>query len=271
VSARLRLIAIVALFVIVVVALSVGSGNRRDMSVPEKVLVEVLATFQEGLMGSARSVEDLWRGYFFLIGLREENEALKKAQARLRGQVDQLREAGQANERLRKLLNFKSENDYTVLGARVISWDPSAWFKSVIINRGSEDGLRPGLPVVTDEGVIGRVVGVSPRFAKVLLMIDYNSSIDAIVRRTRVRGILAGRSEKTCLLKYVLKNDEVSKDDVLVTSGLDGIFPGGLTLGTVSRVKAMGPAIFLEVDVTPAVDFKRIEEVLVLIREEPLF
>jgi rod shape-determining protein MreC len=105
----------------------------------------------------------------------------------------------------------------------------------------------------------------------VLLIIDYNSSVDAVVQRNRVRGILAGRSEKSCRLRYVLKNDDVVRGDVVVTSGRGGIFPAGLMLGRVTGVKKTGHEIFMDVDVAPAVDFDALEEVLVVLTEPQPF
>ena len=234
-------------------------------------MMEGIGTIQEGLIDSARAVEEFWKGYFYLVGLRQENKELRAALDRLRGRVNSMREADLASRRLRRLLNFSADRNLPLLGAEVVSWDPEAWFKTIIIDRGSSDGVRTGMPVASDSGVVGRVVGVSPAYAKVLLMIDYNSSIDAFVQRSRVRGILAGRSEKKCVLKYVLKNDDLIRGDVMVTSGLGGVFPKGLPLGTVSRVRTTGHDVFLEVEVTPAVDFNRLEEVLVILTQPTPF
>ena len=104
-----------------------------------------------------------------------------------------------------------------------------------------------------------------------LLVIDYHSTVDAMVRRSRVRGTVAGRSEEKCDLKYVLKNDDLKEGDILVTSGLAGAFPRGLPLGTVTRVNKTKKGIFLEVEVLPTVDFNKLEEVLVVLTEQPPF
>ena len=128
-----------------------------------------------------------------------------------------------------------------------------------------------GMPAVTAEGVVGRVVETSPRFAQILLAIDYNSAIDVFVQRSRVRGILAGRSERNCSLKYVLKNDDVVKGDVIVTSGMGGMFPRGLRLGAVTQVNSMSQDIFLEIEVAPQVNFHQLEEVLIILTEHAPF
>jgi rod shape-determining protein MreC len=127
------------------------------------------------------------------------------------------------------------------------------------------------MPVVSDLGVVGRVVDLSPHFSRVLLVIDYHSAVDAMVRRSRVRGTVAGRSEEKCELKYVLKNDDLKEGDVLITSGLAGAFPRGLPLGTVTRVNKTKKGIFMDVEVLPSIDFNQLEEILVLLTEQPPF
>ncbi|MFH1091153.1 MAG: rod shape-determining protein MreC [Pseudomonadota bacterium] len=260
---------LVSLVILVLVTVSFNSDPRRRLSLPGKLILEAVAAGQKGVFVASRALEDFWRNYFVLVGLRQENEELKQLLARTKARVNDLREEGQTNRRLSKLLNFTQDYPGTYLGARVVGWDPGPWFKTMTIDRGSQDGVRAGMPVVSFEGVVGRVVEVSANYAKVLLVIDYNSSVDALIQRTRVRGIVAGRSEKTCSLKYIRRNEDVVRGDSIVTSGRAGIFPRGYLLGTVGRIKRSGHDIFLEIEVLPAVDFDRLEEVLVLLTEPP--
>ena len=270
-SWRLRFITLTILIVFVLLTVSYHTGRQGEPSFSDKALLELVASLQNGVVLSARAVEDFWQGYFYLVNLRDENESLYRALNRLRSQVNRLREADQANGRLKELLNFKSQYNREMLGADVVAWDPNAWFKTIVINRGSSDGVRMGLPVVSDLGVVGRVVTASTDFAKVLLLIDYNSSIDAMIQRNRTRGILAGRSERTCRLKYVLKSDDIEVGDMVITSGMGGVFPKGIPLGRVTRVRMIGHDIFQEVEVTPTVNFTRLEEVMVVLMPEQPF
>ena len=270
-SWHLRLITLFILVILVLATISVSSDPRRHPSFFEKFLLEVTGPLQTAMISSAQAVENVWLDYFALVNLREENEQLRKSLARAGARINRQREAEVANIRLRLLLNFTSNYGYEYLGAKVVAWDPGPWFKTITIDRGEADGIKTGQPVVSDQGVVGRTAEVSAHFAKVLLMVDYNSSIDAYVQRTRVRGILSGKSEKYCALKYILKNEELLKGDVIITSGLDGIFPRGLPLGYITRVNKTGQDIFQEVDVVPAVDFDRVEEVLVVTSEQPQF
>lgn len=223
------------------------------------------------MISSARGIENLWRSYFYFAGLEEENKRLEETANRLRGRIVKLREAHLENDRLKTLLKFRTHDDLDFTGAKIVAWGRGPWFKSITIDRGSIDGVRTGMPVISANGVVGRTIEVSPRFSKVLLVTDYNSSIDAVIQRTRVRGVFTGRSENYCDLKYVRNTDDIRVGDEVVTSGAEGMFPRGMALGTISKVKKVGHAIFMEIDVAPAIDFDYLEEVLVVITEKPPF
>ena len=270
-SWRLRLAALAVVVVMVLVIVSFNSGPNDEASFAESGLLQVVGTVQSIFTSSARGIENLWREYLYLVGLREENRELQQAVDAMHGQVNELREDGLAARRLRQLLDFDVAHGLPTLGARVAAWDPEPWFKTMTIDVGRQQGVLPGMPVVSARGVVGRVVEASQGFSRVLLIIDYNSSVDAVVQRNRVRGILAGRSEKACRLRYVLKNDDVARGDVIVTSGRGGLFPPGLLLGTVTGVKKTGHDIFMDVDVSPAVNFDLLEEVLVVLSEPQPF
>ena len=169
-----------------------------------------------------------------------------------------------ADERLEKLQSWQSEHPYSSQLAQVYARGPSSWFKTVLINKGEDDGVTKDMAVVTSEGVVGRVIEVSADTAKVLLIIDTNSAVDVILQRTRAQGILEGKIEDACILKYVQKNEEVQAGDKVITSGLGGIFPKGLVVGTVTNVDRRRPGIFQYIEVAPAVDLSRLEEVLIL-------
>jgi len=154
--------------------------------------------------------------------------------------------------------------DERVLAAVVISKDPFLWFKSVIIDKGKADGIERGVPVVVPEGIAGLVTDVSYLYSKVLLIIDQNCAVDSLIQRTRVRGIIKGKSDR-CLFEYVLRKHGIIEGDTVISSGLDGIFPKGLRVGIVSEVTHMSPGIFQQITVTPYVDFQKLEEVLVIL------
>jgi rod shape-determining protein MreC len=126
------------------------------------------------------------------------------------------------------------------------------------------------MAVISTEGVVGQILKVSPHYATVLLITDYNSAIDSIVQKTRARAIVEGKGENRCQLKYLLRTDEVNVGDVIVTSGLGGNFPKGLLIGEIRQVEKRGRSIFQDAELAPAVDLTKLEEVLV-ITQSPVF
>jgi rod shape-determining protein MreC len=216
-------------------------------------------------------VEGTWRKYFALINVREENEALKRENDLLRMEAARYREAAAASRRIQDLFHFKERIPWPVTEAQVIGRDPSGWFESVIINKGKGAGLTMNMPVVDANGVVGRLVSVSPNYSKVLLIIDQNSAVDSLVQRSREKGIVKGLTSSLCKLDYVVKAGDVAVGDRVVTSGMDRVFPKGLPVGEVVDVEDTAWEFFRSVKVKPMVDFSKLEDVLVIMREDPLF
>jgi rod shape-determining protein MreC len=179
-----------------------------------------------------------------------------------------MKEMHLANERLRELLQFREKNSPSMIGAEVIGRDPSSWFKSVTIDKGERDGLKKGMAVISPAGAIGQVLKISPHYATVLLITDYNSAIDCVVQRTRAKAIVEGKGENRCQLKYLLRAEEVAVGDVVVTSGLGGNFPKGLMVGEIKKVDKKGHGVFQYAELVPSADMTQLEEVFVIM--EPL-
>ena len=234
-------------------------------------MVEVTAPLQNFVSKTINAVEDVWIRYFALIKVRQENERLKKELDLLRMENARYREIAAASKRLQELLRFKNTIPWPVTEAQVIGRDPSGWFESVIIDKGRGSGLRMNMPVVDARGVIGRLVSVSSNYSKVLLLIDQNSAVDCLVQRSREKGIVKGLSAGLCKLDYVVKAGDVVVGDVVVTSGMDRVFPKGLPVGEVVEVQDTPWEFFRDVKVRPMVDFSKLEDVLVIMKEDPLF
>jgi len=154
--------------------------------------------------------------------------------------------------------------------AEVIGQDPTSWFKSMTINKGERDGVRKGMAVISPDGVVGQILKTSPNHATVLLITDYNSAVDTIVERTRAKAIVEGKGENRCQLKYLLRAEEVIVGDVVITSGLGGIFPKGLKVGEITNVDKEGHGIFQYAELVPGVDLTKLEEVAVIGDTSPL-
>jgi len=179
-----------------------------------------------------------------------------------------LREESVENKRLRELLSFRDKFSYDILPAEIVGRDPSSWFKTILINRGKSDGVVRGAGVITPQGVVGRVIDITTKTSKVLLITDINSSIDAVIKRSRERGIVEGYTQNNCKLSYVLKTEDVRQDDIIVTSGLHDIFPKGVLIGNVIRFSKNRSGFFQFIDIKPSVDFTKLNEVLIVLNDQ---
>jgi rod shape-determining protein MreC len=245
-----------------IVAPSAKGQHRADPIGP--LLIAVMRPLQAGLQASVLSVRDFFTGYVALRGLAAENDRLKARIRQLEGEKSRLLEEESTNKRLRELMEFRSEWAPKSLTATVIANSASAYFQTLIIDKGKKDGVDKGMAVISALGVIGQVVGVTSRTAKVLLVTDTHSGVDAMDQRSRGRGIVSGSLESGTVMKYVKRSEDLKEGDRLVTSGLDGVFPKGLMIGTISKVNKKSVGLFQYVEVSLAVDPERVEEVLVV-------
>jgi rod shape-determining protein MreC len=267
----LRDIAVVLLLIGGGLLLIFSSEQDRRTGPAGSIVYTVLRPFQQAGAAVHHRLAGLWNGYFALVRVKEENKALKSEIAALRQERALLLNHERENRRLKKFLNLKSEYEFPSLVAQVIGEDASGWYRSYFINRGSDDGVKPGMAAVVGGGVVGRVVGTSASVSKVLLITDPGLSIDCRVARTRDRGVLTGYLDRECLLRYIDLKSEIGVGDEIATSGLDGFFPRGLSIGTVRQVRKDVQGLFLEAMVKPAVNFQDVEEVLVILGRQSGF
>lgn len=211
----------------------------------------------------------VWDRYFYLVNLKETNVLLNARADRLKIENQLLREQVSENQRLRRLLSFKQRQPCRIVPAEIIGRDPSSWFKTILIDKGSRHGVFSGAGVITPRGIVGTVIEVSPAVAKILLITDPNSAVDVQVKRTRTSGILEGCGENRCSLSYVIKTEDLHPGDPIVASGLNGIYPKGLPAGAITSFSHEPAGFFQYVAVQPAVDFSKLNEVLIVLKEEP--
>ncbi|MDD5168177.1 MAG: rod shape-determining protein MreC [Syntrophales bacterium] len=261
-----RPVIIISLVAVLTVVLLVYSARHPyESGFFRKLVLEMSAPLDYVFRTPSNAVSRVWQRYIFLVDLESENRRLKKENDQLTSQVVQYREAYQESLRLQKFLGLVDHAGYTTVPARVIGRDQKSVLKTVLINRGTSHGLNKDSPVITDRGVVGRVIETSWHVSRVLLLTDANSNIDAFIQSNRVQGILQGAGTTGCNLKYVAKTEDIKADDAVLTSGLDIIFPKGLLLGVVIRADKTDSGLFQRIEVVPAVDFSRLEEVLVLV------
>jgi len=238
----------------------------------EQVVVEITAPFQKVISNTIDATGNIWSKYFHLINTRKENIRLKEEILFLKVENFRHQELIAAYQRLQKVLQSTGKIDQKLVAARVIGKDPSGLFKSIIINKGKSSGLSVNMAVVNEGGVVGKIVSVSKNYSKVLLLIYQNSAVDCLIERSRDFGIVKGlsRDEAVMIMDYVLKSTDIIVGDTLVTSGIGGVFPKGIPVGTITEIKDPTEELFMEVKVAPSVDFSKLEEVLVILMEDPL-
>jgi rod shape-determining protein MreC len=228
------------------------------------VLMWVLRPLQMAAQGSANWVVGIQENYLTMSGFKAENERLRRRIQELEVERHRLLEADAVNRKLQQLLEFRSQLPSKAVTASIIANSASSWFQGCILDKGSADGVQKNMAVVTPLGVVGKVVSVTKRSAKVILLTDANSGIDVLVQRTRSRGIVSGSLDNGTVLKYMKRSEDVQVGDRLITSGVDGVFPKGLLVGTVIKVNKQHLGLFQSVEVLPAVQSSRVEEVLVV-------
>ena len=257
---RLRvplLLVVLATLSLVVVASdrrAMTSGAHQHGFLPG-VLIEIAAPVEKLLSLPAELTRSGWGRYVALQGVRDENERLAARVAALEEENLQFREALVESGRLQRIAEMRTDFEAPMRPAQVVGQDVSPWFRSVLVDRGGSDGVRSGMPVVTETGVVGLVTASSPHAGRTMLLLDGQSAVDALVQRSRARGIVRG--------------DDVQVGDVVITSGFGGVYPKGLRIGEVIDVQADGERLLQRALLRPAVDFGRLEQVFVMLWRGP--
>ena len=264
-----RLVLLSGILLTLALIFLVSTLGSQKFSALHKLTLEVTGPVQKVAARATDYLAVFKDKYSDLVNVREENKRLWDELLECRAATYRSREALATNTSLQKLLNFRENYDQPMLATKIVGKDPSLWFRTVIVDRGSNDGLSKGMPVVNGEGIVGQVFAVSPNYSKVLLAIAPSSAIDVLLQKTRVRGILKGTGSLVYKLDYVLKKVDVQEGDHIVTAGYGGLFPTGMPVGVVSKVVRKRRGMFLDIEVTPTVDFLTIEDLLIIEQEKP--
>jgi len=229
--------------------------------------VDTVTPFEKVIVWSQHGIGSLWRNYFFLRGVRQENRELKQEIERLRIEQVRLNQDAEQARRLQALLGFKEQFISKTVPAQVIGSSGSEQSRSIYIDKGSRDGIRPDMAVITAQGVVGKVLRTFRTTSQVLLVNDQTSGVGAILEKSRLQGVLRGTPLGEVVLEKVMSDETVQPGEKVVTSGGDQIFPKGLAVGTVTKVSP-GAELFLNIRVKLAADLSRLEEVLVITQQE---
>ncbi len=243
-----------------------GSSRRvRDPNVIDRLALAMTAPVQRAAVASIDGVVNSWQQYVSLRSVRREVGQLQAENAQLRGEVVGLAEARAENERLRRLIHFEEGNPGPKVVARVLGINPDPNRLTLRIDRGEGDGVRRGQAVVTADGVVGQVLRATASAADVLVAFDPNCRLGGRIQRTRARVGVSGAGEDQALkLEYLLRSEDLEEGDLVLTSGTDGVYPPGLVVGRVTGVQRQTSGMFLNAGILPAVNFTRVEEVVVL-------
>lgn len=255
--------------------LALALGQLGYLGPVRNVTRALLVPFQAGLTRVGTDASDLVRSARDLRDLRQGNAQLQAEVNRLSVENARLTEVERENERLRQLLNFTRSNpwyDYkaaAVIGHK-IGEDTSNLLFSIFIDVGARDGVAVDMPVITDRGLVGRVVAVGPNVAEVLLLIDPASAVNVRVQNSRVTGIVRGKIDSGLVMERIAQGETVSPGDIVLTSGLGGNFPDKLVIGQITEVLQRDSDMFQSARIRPTVDFGKLEEVMVIVTFTPI-
>jgi rod shape-determining protein MreC len=259
----------VVLLVVPFLVLKASLSDPADAGAIDALVLRMTAPIQGLATQAAAAVSGPVEDYVEVVDAKAEGERLARENARYRQELRSLRALGRENNRLRRLLGLRDQLGREAIAARVIAKDVSPVFRvmRIVVDRGDMDRVRAHMPVISAEGLVGQIRRTRATYADVTLTVDRSSAIDVVVRRTGARGVLRGTGEKNryvCNIQYLKRSDDVEDGDEVYTSGLGHRFPPAILVGRVTKVDKKDYGLYQVVEVTPAVDFSRLEETLVL-------
>jgi rod shape-determining protein MreC len=268
---RIRLPALFAALVFGTLALMLGDRRPtpEDRHWAAHALLEIAAPVQKVITRPVHVVRDTWRRYGALVDLEAENRALREQLTELEQENLQFREALVASGQLRRIAQMRREFEVPLLPSQVVGQDASAWSHALLLDRGRSSEVRSGMPVLVDQGLVGLVNATTLHAARAMLILDRRSAVDAIIQRSRARGLVRGLGGGELEFAFMVRGDDVQVGDEVITSGVGGVYPKGIRVGTITSVKADREQLLHTARVKPAVDFGRLEQVFVVLHRGP--
>jgi rod shape-determining protein MreC len=262
-SSRAKILHTVIVLAIALFGMSQKKLTYEKTSMFQVMVIEIVGFGQSKTMSVKESITSFFDHYIFIVNTSKVNKKLVHKVHKLENKIFQYEEVKKENGRLKQLLQFGKELKREEVLAQIISWDSNNAYVFKI-NKGSNHGIKEQSPVITLNGLVGYVYRVTPNYSDVLTIQEQNNRVDAIVTRTRSHGIVEGTSNETCRMKYVVRTEEVREGDQIITAGLGNIYPKGIKVGVISNVEKETYGITQYIEVTPSVDFHRLEEVVIL-------
>ena len=252
-----------------VILISAQVNSKSGVPMLEAVTFGIFSEVQRGTSSGVSVFRRVWNRYVGLRAVETENNRLKAELSETQVQLQQQKAMADRAKGLEQLLGLRDRSGLNTTASQIIAGSASPDFRTLTIDKGSVDGLRTDMAVIAPSGVVGRVVVPTVRAAKVQLLVDHNAAAGALIERTRAQGVVIGSGENRLRLDYVSESSDVAVGDLVVTSGIDGIYPKGFTIGYIDVVEKNGTA-YKHISVRPAVDFSRLEDVLVVLTPTPL-
>jgi rod shape-determining protein MreC len=251
-----------------ILLISAQVNSQKGVPVLESVTFGLFAEVQRATWALVGGVRQGWSGYVDLRHVRAENQVLRDQLAEAQIKLQEQRALADRSRGLEQLLDLRNRSNLQTTAAEVIASGATPDFRTLTIGKGTSQGLRPDMAVLAPAGVVGRIVVPSAGAAKVQLLIDRNAAAGALIERSRAQGVVVGQGDDRLQLQYVSEIADIKPGDLVVTSGIDGIYPKGFVIGHVDTVERNGTA-FSQITVKPAVDFRSLEEVLVVLTPTP--
>lgn len=257
----------------IILAIALYGLSQRDYvfqktSVAERVIIDLMAPVQTFVTGVQEGISSYVEHYVANLNASKENKVLKGKISNLQNEVFSYQEAVKESDRLRELINYGEQLERKKIVARVVSWDSADDYKVVRINKGLKNGIKLQSVVTSAEGLVGYVWRLTDHFADVITILDANNRVDGVVERLRSHGVVEGYSRGRCIMKYVNRTEPIILNDIVLTAGLGNVYPKGLKIGYISRIERESYGITQHVEITPLVNFSKLEEVLVLVHEQ---
>ncbi len=257
---------IVGLFFILLSALTISSGIKGlgEDQIVGGIVSHVVAPVQSTITHITDFFGNIWSDYIYLVESEKENILLKKEIDKLTRLNNELKEKASFGERVKGYLDFKENSKLKLTAVRIVGLDTSSLHYSATVDKGNDNGIKKNMPVITPKGIVGRVIKVYPHSSQALFIVDPNSTVDALIQRSRIRGIVEGRGDNTLAMKYVPIDADVLIGDYVMSSGLSGVFPKGLAIGRITKIDNGKDGFFKIIELKPIVTLQKLEELLIV-------
>ncbi len=265
---RTKLVINCAMLIMAIYSLSQRDYVFLRTSYADKLIIDILGPVQESITSVQRGFSGYFKHYVANVSASKDNKFLKEKIFELQNEIFLNQESIKESTRLRELIKFGEVTERKKVLARVVSWDSSNEYKVVRINKGLKDGVKLQSAVTGSEGLVGYVYRLTDHFADVITILDANNRVDGTVERLRSHGIVEGFKNNRCIMKYVNRTEPIILNDIVMTSGLGNVYPKGIKIGFISKIERETYGITQHIEITPFVNFSKLEEVMVLVFEQ---